>query len=56
MVDIIGGAKDLGFIYIIDFNGFKNLGLYKVADAALCHYRNGDCLLNSLDHLWVAHS
>src|SRR5574344_743246 len=56
MVDIIGGAKDLGFIYIIDFNGFKNLGLYKVTDTAHGHDRNRYRVLYPFDHLRVAHS
>src|SRR5215211_686621 len=52
---LVGWGKDLGLIYVVDFEGFQYLGLHKVPDARLRHHGNGDGLLDLNDLLGVAH-
>ena len=56
MINIISRGKNLALINIVNLNSFQNLRLYKVADTALGHDRNGNRLLDALDHLRVAHA
>ena len=56
MVDIIRRGENLTLVDVVDFDGFKNLCLYKVADAAFCHNRNGNGFLNAADHLRITHT
>ena len=56
MEHIIRRGKHFALIDVIDLNGLENLSLHKMADAAFCHDRNGYSLLNTLDHLRVAHA
>ena len=56
MIDIIRRRKHFTFINIVDLNGFQHLGLHKMSDPAFGHNRNGNRILDSLNHLWVTHS
>ena len=56
VVDIVGGGENLGLIDVVDLDGLKDLRLDDVTDAALGHDRDGDGLLNALDHLGVTHA
>ena len=56
VVDIVGGGENLGLVDVIDLDGLQDLRLDNVTDAALGHNRDGDGLLDALDHLGVAHA
>ena len=56
MVHIVGRGENLALIYVVNLYGFKYLSLDKVSDTAFCHDRNRHCLLNTFNHLGVAHS
>ena len=56
VVHIIGRREDFGFVNVVNFNSFQNLCLYKMSDTAFCHNRDADSLLDSLDHLGIAHA
>ena len=56
VIDIIGWRQDLALVDVVNLDGLEHLRLDGVADAALGHDRNGDGLLDALDHLRVAHA
>ena len=56
VIDVIGGGENLGLVDVIDLDSLKDLRLDDVTDAALGHNRDGDGLLDALDHLGVAHA
>ena len=53
VIDVIGRGENLGLIDVVDLDGLQDLRLDNVADAALGHNRDGDGLLDALDHLGV---
>src|SRR5215208_2704299 len=55
VVLLVGGCKDLGLVYVVDFEGFQDLGLREVPDARLRHHGDGDGLLDLDDLLGIAH-
>src|SRR5215203_784167 len=55
VVLLVGGCKDLGFVYVVHFEGFQYLGLHEVPDTRLRHHRDGDGLLDLDDLLRIAH-
>ena len=56
MVDIIRGGENLTLVDVVDFDGFEHLRLYKVANAAFCHNRDGNGLLDAADHFRITHT
>lgn len=56
MIDVIGRGENLGLVDVIDLDSLQDLRLDNVTDAALGHNRDGDGLLDALDHLGVAHA
>ena len=56
VVFIISGREHFALVNVVDLDGLQDLGLNKVADAALRHDRDRNGLLNALDHLRVAHA
>ena len=56
VVHVVGGAQNLGFVDVVDFDGLQNAGFGNMADAHLRHDRDGHGLLNALDHGRVAHA
>ena len=56
VVLLISGREHLGLVDVVDADGLQNPGLDEVADADLCHDRDGHGLHNRLDHLGVRHS
>jgi len=56
VVDGIGGGKDLGFVDVVDTDGFKNLALDDVTDTGLGHDGDGDSVHDLLDHSGVGHA
>src|SRR5829696_1129657 len=55
VVLLVGRGEYLGFVDVVDFKGFQDLGLHEVADARLRHNGDGDRLLDLHDLLRVAH-
>ena len=49
------GGEDPALVDVVDLYGLQDLRLDNVADAALGHNGDGDCLLDALDHLGVRH-
>ena len=56
MIHVVGGRQHFTLVDVVDLNGLQDLGLGEVADAALGHDRDGNGLLDPLDHLGVAHA
>ena len=56
MIHVVGGREHFALVDVVDLNGLQDLGLGEVADAALGHDRDGNGLLDPLDHLGVAHA
>ena len=56
VVNVVGRGEDLALVDIVDLDRLEDLRLNKVADAALCHDRDGNGLLNAADHAGVAHA
>ena len=56
VINIISWREHLALVDIVDFDSLKNLSLSEVTDAALSHYRDRNSLLNTLNHLRVAHT
>src|SRR5215212_195099 len=55
VVLLVGWGQDFRLVYVVDFEGFQDLGLHEVPDARLRHHRDGDGLLDLDDPLRVAH-
>ncbi len=53
---LVGGREHFGLVDVIDADGFQNLRLGKMADAAFRHDGNGNGLHDLLDQLWRAHT
>ena len=56
MIHIIGRRKHLALIDIVNLYGLQNLRFGKMSDTAFGHDRDGDRLLNTANHLRVAHA
>lgn len=56
VVHVVGGAQNLGFVDVVDFDGLQNAGFGNMADAHLRHDRDGHGFLDALDHGRVAHA
>ena len=56
VVYIVRRRQHFTLVNIVDLDCFQNLCLNKVADTALRHNRNGNCFLNTANHLRVAHA
>ena len=56
VIDVIGRRKHFGLVDVVDVDGLQDAGFSDVPDAHLRHDRNGDGLLNALDHGRVAHT
>ena len=56
MENVIGRGKNFAFVDVVNFDGLQNLRFCKVTDATFCHDRDGNGVLDSLDHFRVAHS
>ena len=56
MINIIGRRKNLALVNIVNLYSFEYLSLNKMTNTAFCHYRNRYCLLNTFNHLWIAHT
>src|SRR5215211_7909512 len=55
VVLLVSGGQDLGLVYVVDLEGFQDLGLHEVPDARLRHHGNSDGLLDLHDPLRIAH-
>mmetsp|Transcript_4308 Transcript_4308/g.15454 ORF Transcript_4308/g.15454 Transcript_4308/m.15454 type:complete len:291 (-) Transcript_4308:17-889(-) len=56
VVDLVSGGEDLTLVDVIRSDGLEDLGLHEVSDSGLGHHRDGHCLHDLLDHLWIAHA
>ncbi len=56
VVGLVGRGEHLALVDVVDAEGLEDLGLGEVADAGLGHDRDGDGLLDRLDHLRVGHA
>ena len=56
MMHIVRRRENLGLVHVVDIDRLENLRLDEMADAALCHDRYGDGVLDTFDHLRVAHA
>ena len=56
VVDVIGGREDFALVDVVDLDGLQDLRLDEMADAAFRHDRDGDGLLDALDHRGIAHA
>ena len=56
MIDIISRRKHLALINVINLYCLQNLCLRDMPDTALCHHRNRNSLLNTLNHFRVTHT
>src|SRR5918992_3602411 len=56
VVLLVGWGQDLGFVYVVHFEGLQDLGLHEVPYTCLRHYGDGDGLLDLLNLLGVAHA
>ena len=53
---VVGGRKHLRLVDVVDLDCLEDTRLGDVSDAAFRHHRNGNCVLNPLDHRGVAHA
>lgn len=56
MVDVISWAQYLTLIDVVDVDSLQDLCLSDMSDTAFCHDRDRYSLLDTLDHLRVAHT
>ena len=56
VVVLVGGREHFGLVNVVDFEGFKNLGLDEVTDAALCHDWNRDGFFDFDDLGGIGHA
>ena len=55
VVPVVRGRENLALVDVVNLDGLQNLRLRKMADAAFRHHRDGDGVLDALNHLRVAH-
>merc|ERR1712194_722353 len=53
---IISHGEYFTFVDVVDFASFQDLGFNEMTNASLRHYRNGDRILDFLDHHGIGHS
>ena len=56
VMGFVGGGQYLRLVDVVDAQGLEHLGFDEVADAALCHDRDGDGLHDALDAAGVGHA
>ena len=56
MIHVVCGRENFTFINVVDLNSLQDLSFCKMADAAFCHNRNGNSVLNAADHFGVTHT